>query len=446
MLLFLLVFFFAVNRASVGGFEGFDDVHQMPFGRSDMTATLFAPELFDDDLGARIYLVGGCAADQECPTDWGGWCFCPELTARCEYYSPDQDIWVNCASAPRERYRFAAAEVNGKLYIVGGRDVMDQIVTEVDVYDPVSDTWATPYVWEDATSDNGVFADGDDLYLVGGYDQNYTVAHNSLTKLSTIDFIAETLSSMSMGRGDLGVISVPESDGSSSHYAIGGAGVDFCTMLNTVESYDIASDTWIILGVLTLPRADMALGVIDSELFVIAGETKDDSCDYSIFNPGESIPVSDVERFVQGTTTTSSFWVVEEEVPNERFRFVGASYNGKIYLFGGQSELVADATVPYYAILDTTMLYVPKSIRDANGLEPEEIAGLTIGIIVVCGALGAAVLFYISRAAYLGYSKASSEDDPEAEQEEAVPMNPTEPDTKPDTTPSQEATVPVKST
>lgn len=299
MLLFLLVFFFAVNRASVGGFEGFDDVHQMPFGRSDMTATLFAPELFDDDLGARIYLVGGCAADQECPTDWGGWCFCPELTARCEYYSPDQDIWVDCASAPRERYRFAAAEVNGKLYIVGGRDVMDQIVTEVDVYDPVSDTWATPYVWEDATSDNGVFADGDDLYLVGGYDQNYTVAHNSLTKLSTIDFIAETLSSMSTGRGDLGVISVPESDGSSSHYAIGGAGVDFCTMLNTVESYDIASDTWIILGVLTLPRADMALGVIDSELFVIAGETKDDSCDYSIFNPGESIPVSDVERFVQ---------------------------------------------------------------------------------------------------------------------------------------------------
>jgi len=366
MMFFFWLFTAAIKSCSADAndYEGFADVHQMPFGRSDMSATVFDGDLFNDGI-ARIYLVGGCAADQICGGD--GWCFCPEITNKCEFYKPDTDTWTDCADAPRERYRFAAAVVDGKLYLAGGRDVEDGLITAVDMYDPITDTWTTPFTWDAATSDNGMFSDGTDLYMVGGYNVDYSIAETALTKVSTVDWAAEAMAPMTVGRGDLGVISL-----NGLHYAIGGAAEDFCTMLATVESYDISSDTWSTEPELQLARADMALGVIGDSIFAIAGETKDDSCDYSIFAPGTSIVVSDVERY--GDTALS--WEIEEDVPTERFRFVGASFDEQIFLFGGQAahteslETVNGTTERVHAILDTTMLYVPLSIRLGDGDSP----------------------------------------------------------------------------
>jgi hypothetical protein len=50
------------NDDIVGGYSGFNDVSEMPLPRSDMTATFYhANETFGQ---ARIYLFGGCIADQ----------------------------------------------------------------------------------------------------------------------------------------------------------------------------------------------------------------------------------------------------------------------------------------------------------------------------------------------------------------------------------------------
>ena len=88
---------FAAAAASKGGYRGFNDVHEMPIARSDMTATLFDSTPFF--ATARIYIVGGCAADQACPTGAaaGGWCStCPNITARCDFYTPADNTWGTC--------------------------------------------------------------------------------------------------------------------------------------------------------------------------------------------------------------------------------------------------------------------------------------------------------------------------------------------------------------
>lgn len=83
-----------------------------------------------------------------------------------------------------------AAFVNNKLYVAGGRKVaaspvaLDELVYEIDVYDPIADSWTTPYYWNNATSDGAAFAVGNMLYLVGGYDYSYSETAGYLTSLN----------------------------------------------------------------------------------------------------------------------------------------------------------------------------------------------------------------------------------------------------------------------
>lgn len=82
-------------------------------------------------------------------------------------------------------------------------------------------------------------------------------------------------------------------------------------------------------------------------VFAVGGETRpstDTTCTHSI-------PVKYVERFVPANNT----WDQEESIPDNLFRFVGASYNSStnyyssaIYLFGGQGTY--DSTKQLYPI------------------------------------------------------------------------------------------------
>ena len=102
------------------------------------------------------------------------------------------DTWFTCADAPRARYRHAAANINNKLYLTGGRDVTDTIVSEIDVYDPSTDTWeANAYIWATAVSDQGAFGYNGDIYIAGGWDSTYTptdqlVKYNPVARNVTI--------------------------------------------------------------------------------------------------------------------------------------------------------------------------------------------------------------------------------------------------------------------
>mmetsp|Transcript_8039 Transcript_8039/g.22951 ORF Transcript_8039/g.22951 Transcript_8039/m.22951 type:complete len:446 (-) Transcript_8039:2592-3929(-) len=383
-------------------FEGFDDVHEMTSGRSDLTATVY---------NDRIYLVGGCAADQECssPTDHFS-CVCSTLTNKAEYYVPETDEYVALNDAPRDRYRHAAADANGWLFLFGGRDVNDAVIPEVDALNLATGEWVTACSWPATAagpvSDQTAFSEDDRIFVVGGYNETYTTFGRTWeftftwTNDEPTDCTVTMREPMSTVRGDIQSTNIMLGD-AVGHFVVGGfENGEVCASTTTVESYDVASDTWTSHTPLLEGRADMALGVIENWFFAIAGETVDSECH-------KSIPVDDVERFEAGEAPYSGEFFCEDPVPSDRFRFAGASYGDRIYLFGGQgafTESLGGSAGTYgYPIHQTAMLYTPRTVRDDDDLSDGEIAGIVLGVIVaacICGAIIGVYCLYRQRMRY----------------------------------------------
>lgn len=139
----------------------------MPAKRSDMTATT---------VGDAIYLVGGCVMDPvwtpspEYPGYTCGGGVPAAISSKLTSYHPKTDEHKSLPDAPHGRYRHAAAEVGGKIYLFGGKDGADAMVKEIDVYDTASRMWSTLW-WKDenATTDNAAFAHLGKIYVLGGY-------------------------------------------------------------------------------------------------------------------------------------------------------------------------------------------------------------------------------------------------------------------------------------
>eukprot|EP01035_Chromulina_nebulosa_P020894 gene20894-27084_t len=356
-------------------YSGFVTSAPMPFARSDMKANIFNYD-FHDGKGPRIYLIGGCIANQTCVyTDNYLNCACPVITNRCEYFTPDTEEWFPCASAPTNRYQHTTAFVNNKLYLAGGRTVPDDnLIETVDVYDPLTDSWSTPFNWTEATSDAVAFGSGDLLYLAGGYSKNYS----TFGRLQSVNVNTGEWNSnypyMKVGRGDIRVASIDH----INYYVIGGFVADnFCVPSNVVESYNIETNTWTTKSSLLYARGDVSVGTIGDNIFAIGGETISSDCSHSI-------PVSVVSRYSIG----SNGWEVENSSPEDLFRYTSESYNEStsistraIYLFGGQGLFVGSLTgTGYYPIRDYTIKYFPKySHQSSETLSPGGIAGVVIG-------------------------------------------------------------------
>lgn len=411
LLLLLLNFYFNIYSCKV--YHGFTDVTQMPLKLSDMTATLITNSMLgihNLNEEPKVYIIGGCSKDQLCPIN--EYCYCPEVSNSCNIFYIKTQTWKNCSLAPRGRCRHSATVLNGKIYLLGGRDVNDNLITEIDVYDIIKDKWLeTPIIWKNASSDSGAFSYDNSIYVIGGYDSNYAPL-STLTKYTPDTNIWNyNLPSMAYARGDLGAISVPKNNkdinAGSNIFVVGGFAYSICKPLSVVETFDPSINTWTTRSSLNSSRADMALGLIQGLLFTIAGETKDKTCDDATYAPGISIPVNYVERL----ESIDGDWVYEEDIPDERFRFIAASYDDAIYLFGGQGTLKTPiGQTPYYPVLNTTILYVPKSISDRKELDDGEIAGIVIGVVAFVFLVVIAGISYLIYRKYHGYSQQTDED------------------------------------
>ncbi len=90
----------------------------------------------------NVYAIGGML----------GW---EEAITTTERYNACSKTWTTMAPLPQPRGYVQAAELNGKLYVVGGVDrvISDtyQVHNETWVYDPIGDTWSRaanyPQAW-----------------------------------------------------------------------------------------------------------------------------------------------------------------------------------------------------------------------------------------------------------------------------------------------------------
>eukprot|EP00440_Ansanella_granifera_P060655 gb/GFBE01065741.1/.p1 GENE.gb/GFBE01065741.1/~~gb/GFBE01065741.1/.p1 ORF type:complete len:372 (+),score=78.51 gb/GFBE01065741.1/:1-1116(+) len=311
----------------------------MPSKRSDMTATT---------IGDAIYLVGGCAADQEWSTEANMY-LCMGLTKKTEKYSPLTDTYESLGDAPRSRYRHAAAAVGSSIYVFGGVDIADNIIAEVDVLDTTTGTWSTLDTnMPNATSDLSAFVHGGKIYVLGGYHVPDYTATAVMQKFDPTEagLAAWTSApSLTQARGD-----AAGGFAEGQAFALGGwHHYDWNSPLDHMEVFDPENPAggWKVRENMKFARGDKAVAVLNDMLHVIGGETKN--------SDGHSVPLMDVEVY----SASKDRWFEGGSIPSHRFRFVAAAHEDSLYIFGGQGMLQGShsASGSKYPVLDNVEEY-----------------------------------------------------------------------------------------
>lgn len=114
-------------------------------------------------VGNALYAIGGRRGTSPCS---GG------ALSSVERYDIDRDEWTFVAPMPFALSDRAAAVVGGKIYVFGGCSGFFTLVADVDVYDPVTDTWSTAPA--DLSAPRATFytvaTKGNEIYVIGGWD------------------------------------------------------------------------------------------------------------------------------------------------------------------------------------------------------------------------------------------------------------------------------------
>jgi N-acetylneuraminic acid mutarotase len=205
---------------------------------------------------------------------------------------------------PTPRFGHAASVVDGKIYLVGGAGPGGVLITAIDVYDPITDSWTSKADIPTGRSWLAAYVVDDKIYTIGGV-------------------------SGSAWAGEL---------------------------LDTVEMYDPATDTWTTKANLPAAREVMAAVVLDGKIFVIGGKVQSDD--------GEVVSTGRVEVYDPVTDS----WSRGKNMPiSMDARAVVAG--GKIYVTNGGTGQVYDPTGNRWAaVADIPGTVDAISMSEARGI------------------------------------------------------------------------------
>jgi N-acetylneuraminic acid mutarotase len=211
---------------------------------------------------------------------------------------------------------FAVAELDGRLYILGGYPADRVTVKTVQIYDIAADTWE---IGPDlpAPNNHGMAASvGGKVYLIGG--QTEASGETYVDTVYELDPAAGTWVEKARmpTRRSAGVALVHE----GRIYVAGGRpprGSDFAV-------YDPTADRWEVLPDLPSQRNHIAGGVINGRIHVIGGRLgggfrSDQTAAHEIFDPA------------------AGQWSVAAPMPRPRSGINGVVANGCLHAWGGES-------------------------------------------------------------------------------------------------------------
>lgn len=323
---------------------------ELPVALSDMTAT-YIPNFKGEEGMEAIILVGGCADGNYDDTTLDAVTgknvtnyYCMTISAETYVFYPSTLKVVKLQNMPSARYRHSAAFVNDKLYIIGGRTLVDEVVKDIIEYDPVKDTWSNfmPLEAKYAPSDQASFGRDGSIYILGGYYENYDTRDNFFSiNIETKQIL--DLKPMNTKRGDAQAAYYHQKD-IEAVYIMGGftkeTTKEFCEPLNDAEKYDFDTNTWTEIEPLKNQRGDKGVVVLNNKILAIGGEDKHESlCSggSDVEASSHAIVVDDVESYnpLDGDEAT---WEVESDFIEFRFRTASAVSEQKqtVYIFGGQ--------------------------------------------------------------------------------------------------------------
>ncbi|MEX2400987.1 MAG: DUF1668 domain-containing protein [Rhodothermales bacterium] len=215
------------------------------------------------EVDGKLYLVGGRGMQ---PVD---------------VYDPETSTWSSGTGAPIEIHHFQAVEYDGKIYVVGawtGGFPTEQGITHVLIYDPEEDAWTTgPEIPEPRRRGAaGAVVYDDHIYVVSGNRGGHGPHATAVTWLDRLDPRAGTWDELADAphRRDHFQAAVVD----DKLYAVGGRTSDIEGFIDStvaaVDVYDFSSDTWSTVPDAPIPtqRAGAGTAAFGEHIFVSGGE------------------------------------------------------------------------------------------------------------------------------------------------------------------------------
>ena len=220
--------------------------------------------------GDVIYVLGGSSHIPD-----------PYTTRRStvEIYSPSLDQWTEAAPLPRARVGGVGAEIDGRLFVIGGSTSGSRYTR-----DGVS--------WEDNSTDS--------LDV-------YDLAIASWSRGATMPTERTWAAGAAFG-GKL--------------YVIGGWEFDLQTALSTVEVYDPTTDTWSERAPMPTPRYGLAAAVVDGKIYAVGGKRD---------NSGSIATLEVYDPALDTWESRAPMWAANNNSPL-------VAINGKLYTFGSDGR------------------------------------------------------------------------------------------------------------
>lgn len=273
----------------------------------------------------KIYLLGGFTYDSEQNTVL--------------IYDPSTDVWVFGTNLTNARFYATAAELNSKIYVIGGAKIQNGSsvsLSSVEVYDPQSNTVSAaadlpvPLRGASAVSANGK------IYVFGGkinsssfsnlvYEYNST--SNSWTTFSTAPFAA------AYG----GAIFISSTNKIYYFGGLTGEPTSSSNYLSKAYSLDLSSNNWEELSNIPFKISNFATAFNPSNglAYLIGGLFYDSSI-------GEEIPYFDIMVFDTSSEFFSTGTLPFMPSPLSRYNNSAVVLGDKMYLLGGSGVLTVD--------------------------------------------------------------------------------------------------------
>lgn len=219
----------------------------------------------------KIYVMGGVTGYTENTHSY-------IISGENEIYDPATDTWENKTSMPTRRYGIGANVVEGKIYVIGGKNASGWIDGVNEVYDPAADTWTTKAPIPTRVSFYASAVVDNKIYVIGGYNgsvyvdltQIYDPETDTWSNGAPIPFPAT-----GMGAGATTGVWAPKRIyviGAIQPYGKADQGGNVVIVDNVQNQiYDPEKDAWSTGAALPITRILFGVAVVDDVLYAIGG-------------------------------------------------------------------------------------------------------------------------------------------------------------------------------
>jgi hypothetical protein len=283
--------------------------------KADMPTGRFGASVAE--INGKLFVVGGSQSSTS-------------ILATVEVYDPSTDSWTARADMPTARKNTAAAVVNGIIYVFGGTQIhQNGSIRTAEAYDPATDTWTTKQDMPTARSGLAAIPLNGKIYAIGGWGVSAFESVVEVYDPATDTW--EDKARMPLAYGNFGFASM-----NGRIYLFGGATTSGMRM--DTREYDPVTDSWTSKAVMPIARVYPSASVLDGRVYVMGG---------SSITGGNRTPTSRVDIY----DPVTDGWENGVDLPTARGDLASETVNGKTYAIGGHTGITwGDAGTVYATV------------------------------------------------------------------------------------------------